>query len=258
MDKPKLSIITINFNDKIGLKKTMQSVFDQTFRDFEYIIIDGGSTDGSRDLIEQSSQCLAYWVSEQDKGVFHAQNKGVMVANGEYVLFLNGGDVLNGNTALEDFISHENFDGDIIYGDYKFEEGEKIYPDELTSYYFMKTSLPHQSTLFKKQVFEKMGQFDEKYKFGADRAFFIKCFMDGSIKFQHIKYPLTVFDLQGLSNDPKLLSEKRAEDEAIFEECFGPHYKELVAQREADAMLSRAKRNSLKGIIKRIKRRLSR
>jgi glycosyltransferase involved in cell wall biosynthesis len=257
MSEPKLSIITINFNDVNGLQKTMDSVFEQSFQDLEYILIDGGSDDGSLDLIEQNEERIAYSMSEKDYGVFHAQNKGIKVAKGQYLLFLNSGDILNGNRALEDFITHKDFHGDIIYGDYKFEDGEKIYPDELTPYYFMRTSLPHQSTFFKKKVFDDMGLYDEKFKIAADRAFYIKCFMSGTIQFQHIKYPLTQFDLSGVSNDPGLLKEKEAEDEAVFREYFGMHYEDLKERREAEKELYHAKRNTLTGILKRIKKRLS-
>lgn len=257
MKQPKLSIITINYNDVEGLKRTMTSVFDQSFRDMEYIIIDGGSNDGSRDHIEENKDRIAWWVSEKDNGVFHAQNKGIRAAKGEYLLFLNSGDLLNGETALEDFIGHASFKGDVIYGDYIFEEGEKVYPDELSLYYFMRTSLPHQSTFFRKNVFDMMGEYDEKYRIAADRAFYIKCFVSGKIKFQHIKYPLTLFDLSGLSNDPNFLEDKKVEDEAVFKEYFGPHYEGLVILREEEKRRNRARRNSLKGIIKRIKKRLS-
>ncbi|MFZ3274524.1 MAG: glycosyltransferase, partial [Lutibacter sp.] len=108
-----LSIITINFNNLEGLKKTMASVLGQTWKEFEYIIIDGGSTDGSAAYIESQSQHLNYWVSESDKGIYNAMNKGIKVAHGEYLLFLNSGDefydleVLEKNNAAihtEDFV----------------------------------------------------------------------------------------------------------------------------------------------------------
>lgn len=257
MERPILSIITINFNDAEGLRKTMDSVFGQTFKDYEFLIIDGGSNDNSLDYIKQEALRITYWVSENDDGVFNAQNKGIKIAKGDYLLFLNSGDILNGNDALKDFTSHKNFQGDIIYGDYKFDQGEKVYAGDLTMYYFMKTSLPHQSTLFKRTVFDQMGYYDEKYRIAADRAFYIKCFVSGQFKFQHIKYLLTVFDLSGLSNDPKFLSEKEAEDEAVFKEYLGVHYDDMIEQREVERVKYLKKRNSISGIIKRIKKRLS-
>jgi glycosyltransferase involved in cell wall biosynthesis len=88
----KLSVITINYNNAIGLRKTIESVVNQTFRDYEYIIIDGGSTDGSVDVIKEYADKIDYWVSEPDKGIYNAMNKGVAAAHGEYTNFLNSGD----------------------------------------------------------------------------------------------------------------------------------------------------------------------
>lgn len=254
--QPYLSIITINYNDAEGLKRTLQTVFDQSYRNFEHIIIDGASTDGSKEIIEAHQKNFTYWVSEPDEGIFNAMNKGIKAAKGTYLQFLNSGDVLNGESALEEFLSHEDFGGDIIYGDYEFENGGKVYADDLYPYYFMKTSLPHQSTLFKKTVFDLMGPYDEKYTIAADRAFYIKCFMSGQFIFQHIKYPLTKFDLSGISNDPKLLKKKQEQDETIFKEYFGIHYPELANRRAAEQKQKRAERNSFTGILKRIQRRL--
>ena len=107
----KLSIITINYNNKNGLQKTIDSVISQTFKDFEWIIIDGGSTDGSKELIEKYSQHITYWVSEPDKGIYNAMNKGIKVAKGEYLFFLNSGDYLvQPNTINQIFTQSPNTD----------------------------------------------------------------------------------------------------------------------------------------------------
>lgn len=92
--KFKLSIITVNLNNKDGLQKTIESVISQTCKDFEWIIIDGGSVDGSKDIIEKYSKEIDYWVSESDQGIYHAMNKGILRSHGEYLLFLNSGDYL--------------------------------------------------------------------------------------------------------------------------------------------------------------------
>lgn len=256
MSSPFLSIITINYNNASGLKNTIESVVEQTYTNFEFIVIDGASTDGSVDLLSQYKDYIPVIVSENDSGIYDAMNKGIAKANGDYLLFLNSGDALTSPNALDDFINHNSFKGDIIYGDYMFEEGHKIYPDELPEYYFMRTSLPHQSTFFKRSVFEKMGTYDESYKIGADRAFFIKCFEDKSITFQHIEYFLTLFDLSGLSNDPNYLARKKKEDERMFYEFYGVKYDEYKEQVRLEAQRKVAERNSLKGILKRILNRI--
>ena len=87
-----LSIITINYNNKKGLLKTIDSIKEQSFTDFEWIIIDGGSTDGSVEIIRENESRIAYWISEHDKGVYDAMNKGILHANGLWLNFMNSGD----------------------------------------------------------------------------------------------------------------------------------------------------------------------
>ena len=102
----KLSIITINFNNKDGLKRTIESVISQKFQEFEWIIIDGGSSDGSKLLIEEvarnNKKLVSYWCSEPDGGIYPAMNKGIDKAKGEYILFLNSGDTLHNKNVLQE------------------------------------------------------------------------------------------------------------------------------------------------------------
>ncbi|RLD27572.1 MAG: glycosyltransferase [Bacteroidetes bacterium] len=257
MIHPLLSIITINYNDVVGIDKTIQSVNSQSYNNIEYIIIDGLSDDGSVELIKKHAAKISYWISEKDTGIFNAMNKGIKASKGDYLLFLNSGDILNGTSALGDFINHKNFKGDIIYGDYKFEDGEKIYPDDLSPLFFIRTSLPHQSTFFKRTVFDKMGDYNEGYTIVSDRAFFIKCFLSNLFTFQHIKYSLTIFDLSGMSNDADFKQNKKEEDERMFEKLYGIYYIDYKNHLLLQRQLYEAKRNTIKGIWKRIKKRLS-
>lgn len=256
MIQPKLSIITINYNNAKGLEKTIQSVISQTCQNFEYLVIDGDSSDGSKGLIAQYNPYISYTVSETDSGIYNAMNKGIKASKGEYLLFLNSGDVLNGFTAVNDFVNHIDFDGDIVYGDYKFETGGKIYPDSLSPLFFVRTSLPHQSTFFKKEVFEKMGNYDETYKIVADRAFYIKCFLSNQFVFKHINYPLTVFDLAGVSNDPLHKEKQLSENERMFQEYYGLYFEDYKKMLCLQSELNQAKRETLLGIFKRIKNRI--
>lgn len=111
----KLSIITVNLNNLEGLKKTYDSVVCQTFTDYEWLVIDGGSTDGSREFIEQHQDKFAYWCSEPDKGIYNAMNKGIVRAKGEYLNFMNSGDCF----ACEETVAEvfgKNRTADILYG----------------------------------------------------------------------------------------------------------------------------------------------
>lgn len=258
MNRPFLSIITINYNDLEGLKETVRSVLDQSFSDREYIIIDGNSNDGSKEFIKENEQHFSFWVSEPDTGIYNAMNKGVSEAKGRYLLFLNSGDSLTSPQILQQFIEHDKFKGDVIYGDYIFENGGKQYPDELTPFYFMRTSLPHQSTLFAKDVFDEMGGYDERYKIASDRAFYLKCFLSERYEFQHVPVALSTFDLSGLSNSSEWKKKKIEEDQEIFKELYGIYYPDLTNLYQTQRQLSETKRKTVKGYWKRIVKRLKR
>lgn len=250
--KPFISIITINYNNLEGLEKTIQSVISQTFKDFEYVVIDGGSNDGSSAVIQKNKIAIHYSISEPDTGIYNAMNKGIKASTGAYLLFLNSGDVLNGDAALADFVSHKDFEGDIIYGDYQFEEGEKIFPDTLTPLFFIRTSLPHQSTLFKREVFEVMGLYQEHYTIVSDRAFYIKCFLSNRFVFKHIRYSLSIYDQYGLSNNPNHKEIQAFENDTMFQEQYGVFYEDYKRMSQMINQLNQANRDTVSGILKRI------
>jgi glycosyltransferase involved in cell wall biosynthesis len=256
MEKPFLSIITINYNNLAGLKKTVESVLEQAFGNFEYILIDGASSDGSAEYLASHVDRFTYCISEPDKGIYDAMNKGIEKATGAYLLFLNSGDTLNGEMAINDFINHKDFGGDIIYGDYLFNKGHKKYPDRLYAAYFMKTSLPHQSTFFKAEVFDKLGGYDLQFPMSADRAFYIKAYLSGQFEFRYVAVFLSRFDLSGLSNDPQHQARKLEEDQLMLKACYGDQYQQMKAQIERELKAAKVPKYSPKGIWKRIKKRL--
>ena len=119
----RLSIITVNYNNCMGLQRTMDSVIAQSFEDYEWLVIDGGSSDGSRELIEQNAEHFTYWVSEPDHGVYHAMNKGIAKAKGDYMCFLNSGDVYADAHVLERVFDYP-LGQDLVFGDWYLQ-----YPD---------------------------------------------------------------------------------------------------------------------------------
>lgn len=172
----KLSIITINYNNKHGLQKTINSVISQIYKEFEWIIIDGGSTDGSKELIEQYTDYITYWVCEPDKGIYNAMNKGIEVAKGEYLLFLNSGDYLVSVYTLEHVLC-KSFQADIVYGNLlydkkKVERAPGFHNDYIACIDLIKGTLFHPSTFIKRELFEKYGYYDETLKIVADWKFF--------------------------------------------------------------------------------------
>jgi len=212
----KLSIITINYNDAGGLIKTIESLLKQTFNDFEFLIIDGGSTDGSKEIIEQSLVKLAYWVSEKDNGVYHAMNKGIVKATGEYIYFLNSGDYLENADVLKNIFAAGNNE-DIIYGDIILDFKEASYtktcPDKLSFSFFIKNALPHQSTFIRRQLFSDFGLHNEKLKIVADWEFLMNAICKYQVSYKHVPFVVAVFNTQGIcsreENYPIMNAEKK-------------------------------------------------
>ena len=207
----KLSIITVNLNNKEGLKKTINSVISQTFSNFEWIVIDGGSTDGSKELLEQYADCFVFWVSEPDKGIYNAMNKGIVVARGEYLLFLNSGDLLVDDLTLDRCFSHDN-NADFVYGDVCLldnnELKEKHFPDSLSLGFFYNQTLCHNSTFIKKSLFADR-LYDENYKIVSDWEFFLIQYINNK-SFEHIDELVVCYDLSGLSSvNEALMNQER-------------------------------------------------
>ena len=217
----KLSIITINLNNREGLQRTIDSVVCQTFRDFEWIVIDGGSTDGSKELIEQYADHFAYWVSEPDKGIYNAMNKGIKVAKGEYLQFLNSGDWLYKNTTLSNCFSHDST-ADILYGDLFFCDGENMekccYPKQLSIRYFYNLSLGHPSSFIKRILLQEE-PYDESLKIVSDWKFFLKQALRGKT-FVHIDETVSCFNTSGVSSQNEKLTEQ--ERESVLKKDLNP------------------------------------
>jgi glycosyltransferase involved in cell wall biosynthesis len=199
---PKLSIITINYNNLDGLKRTVESVINQTWKEFEYLIIDGGSTDGSAAYIESQSLNFYYSISEPDKGIYNAMNKGIAKATGGYLLFLNSGDHLYNDTVLEENYN-QMLDYDLIYFNLevigKTKTFIKNYPEKLSFSYFMKDTLPHPSTFIKSSLFGIVGLYDEDLKIVSDWKFFILALFKHNCSYLQIDTILSTYYLDGIS-----------------------------------------------------------
>ncbi len=210
----KLSIITVNLNNRDGLQKTIDSVVSQTFKDFEWIVIDGGSTDGSKELLEQYADHFAYWVSEPDKGIYNAMNKGIRIAKGEYLMFLNSGDTYYKCTTLSDLIK-TGLDADIVFGNYILQEektnNEKepiSFPDILPMHQLVCHSIGHASSAIKSELL-KEELYDETLRIVSDWKFFLRKALEGK-SFQHVDIIICVFDGTGISStNESLLQEER-------------------------------------------------
>lgn len=229
----KLSIITINYNNLKGLKQTVASVNQQDYQDFEYLIIDGGSTDGALEFITEHSQDFAYWCSEKDKGIYNAMNKGIKNARGEYLIFLNSGDCLAHNHILQE-IAHQLTNEDIVYGDLicQLSDGSfqiETYPDRLDIGFFMKKSLPHPATFIRKTKLEEC-PYDEELKIVSDWKFWVQQIVLKQTSYKHIAHPIAIFQPGGVSSNLENCNQERA---LVFQELFpGMVYNTLQALYE--------------------------
>ena len=208
----KLSIITINKNNAKGLRKTMESVFSQTYRDFEYIVVDGASSDDSVRIIKEFAQKFETggwnlenfkWISEPDTGVYNAMNKGIKKATGEYLLFLNSGDFFVSSDVLEKVFSVCN-GADILCAQCNVsKEGKKkctiALPQSITFGRIYYHGLPHQSTFIKRSLFDTYGLYREDFKYNSDVAFWCKVIIDNHVSTQTLDIVTTDYNLEGIS-----------------------------------------------------------
>ena len=196
----KISIITINLNNKEGLRKTIESVVNQTYKDIEYVVIDGGSTDGSVNIINEYADKLAYWCSEKDGGIFNAFNKAIPHINGNYALFLNSGDKFHQNDVVEKAVPL--LDKDICYGNEQ-KVGRRTYiarfPDRLDEYFFKTSALPHQSSFIRSELL-KEHPYSEDWKILGDWMWGREEIMVKKRSYRHLNFVVSDYNLEGLSS----------------------------------------------------------
>ena len=220
-----LSIITVNLNNAVGLQKTIDSVLAQTWQEFEYIIIDGASTDWSKELIEQvvnqqinkskrsalsldiAENQQINFICEPDKGVFNAMNKGIRMAKGEYLLFLNSGDFLVDKDVLKNVFSEE-YNEDILCGRCLVsDKGKSVFttnpPDNFQLSHFYKATIAHQATFIKRSLFDRFGLYREDLKLMSDWEFWIRTLILGNVTTKKIDIIVSDFNLDGISSDKK-------------------------------------------------------
>lgn len=240
----KLSIITINYNNKTGLQKTIDSVISQTFKDFEWIIIDGGSTDGSKELIENYSQYITYWVSEPDNGIYNAMNKGIIFTNGEYLLFLNSGDWLINTNIVEQAIPFMN-NADFVYGSLQMvnRNGDirvwDIPIDSVTGEFFLNSTMPHPATFIKKEKLLQYGGYDESYKIAADWKFFMDAILFGNSSLKKMPFVVSVFSEDGISSTQltQVKSERQRGIEQSWSNILIDDYKKYKMTRDNELVV---------------------
>jgi len=215
-----LSIITINFNDAAGLEKTIQSVTEQTFGNIEFIVIDGGSTDSSVEVIKKYENKIAFWVSEKDNGIFNAQNKGLAKASGEYCLFLNSGDTLHSKTIIASVFNKKPH-ANLVACDMAFlyEIGIEIRKQSkhVKEETLFLSSIWHPATLI---------------KIAADYDFFLRTALINEVSYQHLNIVLSDFDTTGVSSNPANAKRHEEERRSIQQQYFDDQTIEHIEKLE--------------------------
>lgn len=226
---PYLSIITVCLNERDRIEQTAQSIVNQTYQNFEWIIIDGGSTDGTLEVLKKYQNRIQVFISEKDDGIYHAMNKGIRLARGEYCQFMNGGDYFYDKNVLKNFHDFKNKAG-IVYGSIV-----AIFPDSrketrfaspimnLKDFFYTQT-IPHQGAFFSIDLFRKYGLYDEKYRIIADRDFFARAIVGNNVQAAHFPFIISCFYFDGISAKMKNSFEYKNEIISYRKSHFGSIY----------------------------------
>lgn len=214
----RISVITINYNNINGLKRTIDSVLAQTTQDFEYIVVDGGSKDGSKEFIKKHDADISSWVSEKDRGIYDAMNKGIAMSHGEYLLFLNSGDCFIDGDVLNkaNKLIHDN-DCDFISGSMIYEDknlGIKTPPEKISIWYMLTDFLPHPSTFIKSVLLKKRPyRMDLKIVSDWEQMFYEIAKNDAT--YRRIDLTVSSFDCSGISTNEDKTHQNRERELAI-------------------------------------------
>ena len=207
---------------------TINSVLEQTYKDFEYIIIDGGSTDGSLEVIKKHAAQIDYWVSEPDNGIYNAMNKGIRKATGDYLNFMNSGDTYHTSSVLGDIANLDSDDDMIIGGYYECSKGipHVIPPQNVTLLTLLKYTINHQATFIKKKLFNER-LYDESYSIMADAKFNFQSIIIDNCSVKITDSIVSDYDTTGISSNYDLYKKERKK---FLEELFPPR---VLADYEA-------------------------
>jgi len=215
--QPLVSIITVVLNGANTLGRAIESVVAQKFRGFEYIIIDGGSTDGTLEVIRQYESHLACWISEPDRGLYDAMNKGVSLSKGEWVYFLGADDyLLDGFTSAAERLKD---DTTVYYGDVYRPVMGRTYDGRFSAYKLACRNICHQSIFYPRCVWEKFS-YNLKYPVFADYDLNLRCFADNGLRFEYIPETIAVFSDEGGLSPTRTDSAFEKDKPALIKETF--------------------------------------
>lgn len=224
----KVSIITVVRNAEDTIEKTILSVINQNFDDYEYIIIDGLSTDSTNNIITRYKKHISKYISEKDNGIYDAMNKAILLSEGEWIYFLGADDTLYSNHTFSELFADVNTNIDVFYGDVIFKNSGKIFDGEF-DYNKMCISCPcHQAVFYKKELFNKFGLFNLKYKINADAEMHIKTFCADDVIWSYKNQVIAIFNDTGISSVKT--------DIEMRNDCFELCYNNFIGKADASTL----------------------
>jgi glycosyltransferase involved in cell wall biosynthesis len=198
---PLITVVTVVYNGGDTLEETILSVINQTYKNIEYIIVDGASTDNTIDIIKKHEDKIDYWISEPDEGIFYAMNKGIDLATGGWINFMNSGDTFFSREVLYDLNKFITTNIDIIYGN-TYLDGKLLYKpiNNISNMFFLKGGMVNHQAIFARKICLKNGGFNTKYKICADKDWLMLQYKNGA-KSKYISLDVCNYDTHGNSSN---------------------------------------------------------
>jgi len=220
--KALVSIVTVVYNGEDVLENTIKSIVNQSFCNYEYIVIDGGSNDNTINIIKNYNDVIDYWISEPDNGIYDGMNKAILLAKGEWVIFMNAGDCFVNKMVLRDVFDDKSYFGlDVIYGNTRVRNKDitilKI--DNLNKYYFYFDTICHQSIFFRTKLFSEIGLYNTSYKILADREWLLRYSKNKNNRFKYVDVDICDWDSVGYTSNNRDIYEKEC---SAIRYCYTP------------------------------------
>lgn len=251
----KISIITVTLNNLEGFNITAKSIIRQTANsnNWEWIIIDGGSIDGTVEAIQCLNSKIAYWISEPDGSIYEAMNKGIMQANGEYILFLNAGDTFYSSNVISEIINDKKFNtadylsGNLFYTKKMKIIGKEYAPKVITGKFLFCKTLCHQSTLIRRSRLCTLKGYDTTYKITADAKFFFQDIIMNNASYERLNIYIVNYDTTGISSTnwaTTKIERQRYLQELLPQRIYEDYYRLQYGETLLEKILCKIKPNT--------------
>jgi putative colanic acid biosynthesis glycosyltransferase len=196
LNLPLISVVTVVFNGKNSLEKTIQSVLNQSYKNIEYVIIDGGSTDSTQNIINKYTDVIDYWISEPDNGIYDAMNKGINAARGDWIYFLGSDDILYDNRTISDVVAYLAKEESVVFGNIMYNNG-KCVKSRFNIYTLLHNTVHHQSAFYNANLFRNWS-YDSGLRLIADYELNLRIYLN-KMKYQQINKTIAICNQRGQS-----------------------------------------------------------